>query len=124
MVTRLGPGGLRSAALGLIFAVVAQPAVAQITTFEFDALRAQQEANQRRAVDQDNRFQALDARLRADHAAAATEPRLGAVRLWEPPYPSAVTVQAPDAAPVYPSMSDAALAESNRRVWEAAKNRR
>ena len=58
-------GPMRTAIILLILAT-ASPAAAQSTQFQIDDLRIQQEAAQRRAIDQDNQFQALDARLRAD----------------------------------------------------------
>ncbi|HEX7884810.1 MAG TPA: hypothetical protein VF474_02435, partial [Phenylobacterium sp.] len=50
--------------------VVATPAAAQVNVFQLDELRAQQQAAERRAIDQSNQLQALEARLRADQAAA------------------------------------------------------
>ncbi|HEX7884400.1 MAG TPA: hypothetical protein VF474_00350 [Phenylobacterium sp.] len=106
---------------GLI--VVATPTAAQVNVFQLDELRAQQQAAERRAIDQSNQLQALEARLRADQAAAELASQGAGVRLPVLPYadPTLRTSVAP--APRYPSMPDAALAESNKRVRDAAGNR-
>lgn len=113
------------ASLRILVALVAyalgSPAAAQVSVFELDNLRAQQEAALRRAIDQENQFQALDARLRADRAAAPTERAV--VSLPTVPYPTSATPPEPPAPSAYPAMSDAALAESNRRIQDAVKRR-
>lgn len=104
-------------ALSVAAPAAAQPLSSQI---QLDELRAQQEAAQRRMIDQSNQLMALEARLRAEQGAADLQrsaPRVPELR-YEPSLGAAAT------APVYPSMSDAALAESNRRVAAAAWNRR
>lgn len=102
---------------------VAAPAAAQplSSQFQLDELRAQQEATQRRMIDQSNQLMALEARLRAEQGAADLQrsaPRVPELR-YEPSLSGAAAT-----APAYPSISDAALAESNRRVQAAARNRR
>lgn len=109
-----------------VFALAAAtPAAAQVTQFQLEDLRAQQQAAERRSIDQSNQLQALDARLRADQAvsdlaaqrAGATAPQLR--------YPDPTVRSAAATPPTrYPSMSDAALADSNKRVQDAARNRR
>jgi len=105
-------------ALATASAAAAQPLTQQL---QLDELRMQQEAAQRRAIDQSNQLMALEARLRAEQATADLQrgaPRAPGLR-YEPARRSA-----PSAAAKYPSIPDAALADSNRRVQEAAKNRR
>jgi hypothetical protein len=105
-----------------IFAVLATPVAAQVTQFELDQLRAQQQAAERRAVAQSNELMALEARLRADQAVAelrAPTARAPELLYDEPPARGSALATAK-----FPAMSDAALAESNRRVREAAQNRR
>lgn len=102
---------------------VAAPAAAQPLSpqFQLDELRAQQEADQRRMIDQSNQLMALEARLRAEQGAADLQrsaPRVPELR-YEPSVRGAAV-----ATPAFPSISDAALAESNRRVAAAARNRR
>lgn len=115
---------MRPALISLFLAAMAFPAAAQVTSLELDTLRAQQEAAHRRAIDLDNQFQAQDAQRRADQAASMTEPRPGALRLRTPPALTSALPGAETATPIYPSIPDAALAESNRRIREAARNRR
>lgn len=109
-------------ALSLVLLAVG-PAAAQVTAFEIEALRAQQDAAQRRAIDLDNQLQARDTWRRADEAALAAQLQHGPVRAPELQYetslPSTVSGNT-----TYPSIPDAALAESNRRVRDAAANRR
>jgi len=113
---------LRAFVLGLIVAAIAATAAAQtVTQFDLDNLRAQQQAAQQRAIAQSNELMALDARLRADQAVANLQmPQPRAPQLAYTPANSA----APVAAAKYPSMPDAALADSNKRVQDAAANRR
>lgn len=95
----------------------AQPAFQQL-----EDLRMQQEAAQRRAIDQSNQLMALEARLRAEQALADLQrsaPRAPELR-YEPSERRGTAA----AAARYPSIPDAALAESNRRVQDAARNRR
>jgi len=108
----------------IVLLAVATPAAAQINAFQLEELRAQQQAADRRAIDQSNQIQALETRLRADQASAelATQ-RQGAyvptLRYRDPTVSSRTA-----AAPKYPSVPDAVLADSNRRVQDAARNRR
>lgn len=111
-------------AAGLVAFAVASPAVAQVTSLQLEDLRAQQQAAERRAIDQSNQLQALEARLRADQAVAAMAAQnTGAVL---PQFRTSGPVAgAPTATlPKYPAMSDSALADSNKRVQDAARNRR
>ena len=103
---------------------LATPATAQMSQFQLDDLRAQQQAAERRAIDQSNQIQALEARLRADQASADLAAlRAGAsvptLRYGDPTVGSGT---APSAK--YPSVPDTVLADSNRRVQDAARNRR
>ena len=115
---------MRAVLLSLVLAAVAVPAAAQAPSVQsqLDDLRARQEASERQAVARANEFQALDAQLRADQAVQD----LQAQRV-PPAVPSlnyAPPVIGASAAAKYPSMPDAALADSNRRVQDAARNRR
>lgn len=111
----------------LAFSVLAlaAPAAAQSIQLQLDDLRAQQQAAERRAIDQANQMQALEARLRADQASADLAAQRAGARLPQLPYgdPSMTTRPAAPAA-AYPSVPDAVLADSNRRVQDAARNRR
>lgn len=106
--------------LGFCTSAAAQPAL----QLQLDELRAQQEAAQRRSIDQSNQLQALDARLRADDASATLAAQRAGVRAPTLPYADPMPRGAAAATRNYPSMSDAALAESNKRVQDAARNRR
>lgn len=110
-------------AIPLIAAALGSPAAAQVTIFEVEALRAQQEAAHRRSIDLDNRLQAEDARRRAEDAALAAEIQRGPARAPELRYELASTPKA-QATPACPSIPDEILVESNRRVRDAAGNRR
>jgi type II secretory pathway pseudopilin PulG len=89
-------------------------------------LRMQQEAAQRRAIDQANQLEAASARLRAEAATLDLQLQRGdvgprrapALRYELPP------AAAPASPGKYPSMPDAALADSNKKVQDAARNRR
>lgn len=113
----------------LIFALAAAtPAAAQVVTpldqMQLETLRMQQESMARRLIDQQNQLMAAEAQARADRA--ALELRLQRdlpVRVPEPPARSTPSVtNAPP--PVFPSIPDAALADSNRKVRDAVRNRR
>ena len=114
----------------LIFAALAAaaPAAAQPLSagVQLDALRMEQDAIQRRMIDQQNQLMATEARARADQAAAQLQiQRDLPVRPPELRYDPAVrAAPAPTSTPTYPSMPGGALAESNRRVQDAARNRR
>jgi hypothetical protein len=101
----------------------ASPAAAQLSQFQLDDLRARQEAAERRAIDQSNQLMALEARQRAADASLDLQIQRGGVRAPELRYEP--LARAPSTAtPKFPSIPDAALADSNRRVQDAAKNRR
>lgn len=112
----------RLISFAVLAATAASPAVAQHPSTVLEDLRMQQEAAQRRAVDQSNQLMALEARLRADQASAdlsRSPPRVPELR-YEPSTRRGTVA----ATARYPSISDAALADSNRRVQDAARNRR
>ena len=108
---------------GLMLAAAATSAAAQtISQFELDNLRAQQEAAARRAVAQTNELMALEARLRTEQAITDLRLQRDAPRLPERRYePPASAVTTPSVTPKYPSVPDALLADSNRRVREASQ---
>lgn len=113
------------ALLFLSVLAVVTPAAAQVTQLQLDDLRAQQQAAERRAIDQANQMQALEARLRADQASADLAAQRAGVRMPQLPYGTSQMNTAPAAAAAkYPSVPDAVLADSNRRVQDAARNRR
>jgi len=101
----------------------ATPAAAQPPYYELDNLRAQQEAASRRVVEQTNQLNALDARVRTDQALLD----LQTGRYQQPAVPelryAPAVMPAPGATPKYPSIPEAALADSNRRVQAASKPR-
>jgi hypothetical protein len=111
---------------GVVIAAAATGAAAQVpppTQMQLDDLRARQEAAERQAVARSNELMALEARLRADQAVADLQaqrapPPAPALR-YEP---QASTGRA--SVGKYPSVPDAALADSNRRVQAAAGDRR
>jgi len=106
-----------------MLAAAATSAAAQtISQFELDNLRAQQEAAARRAVAQTNELMALEARLRTEQAITDLRLQRDAPRLPERRYePPASAVTTPSVTPKYPSVPDALLADSNRRVREASQ---
>ncbi|MFZ5718653.1 MAG: hypothetical protein ACOY5Y_04220 [Pseudomonadota bacterium] len=106
---------------------IASPALAQGVTVGdqilLDDLRMRQQAAERRAVEQANQLMALEARLQAERAVQDLRMQATPPALPRAPYAS----PSPDessALAKFPSVPDAALAESNRRVREAAANRR
>lgn len=112
-------------ALGGLFVAVAAPATAQPSQFQIDDLRAQQQAAERRSIDQANQLQALDARLRADQAVADMAARNAGARVPLLPYGDpTLAPKASAPAPSYPSVPDTLLSDSNKRVQNAARNRR
>lgn len=123
-------GAMRTLLLSAVLAAVAAPAAGQILSpndqMQIDMLRMQQEAAQRRAIDQANQLEAASARLRAEQA--TLDLRLQRGEVGPPPVPrlpyEAAPAPGPAPAVIYPSIPDAALADSNRRVQEAARNRR
>jgi len=113
---------MRVALTAAVVAAVATGASAQPVLQQLDELRMQQEAAHRRAIDQSNQLMALEARLRAEQASADLQ--RSAPRAPELRYEPATRRGTAAAAARYPSIPDAALAESNRRVQAAARNRR
>lgn len=109
---------MRTLILTLCLAVTT-PAAAQSYT-DLENLRAQQEAAARRAVEQENRLSALDARLRTDQALSDLQASRHPPAAPELRYAPVVT-PAPRATPNYPSIPDAALADSNKRVQAVSK---
>lgn len=87
---------------------------------QLDELRAQQQLLQQQSVAQHNELMALDARLRTEQQAARIQAERQPTRLPELPYPA--PMGSIDTSKL-PSIPDAALADSNRRVQEIAKNR-
>jgi len=115
---------MRTLILGLSLAALAAPALAQNTQLELDNLRAQQQDAARRAVAQDNELSALQNRLQTEQAVTQLQTqRVLAPRLPDPVYGAAPTGAAAAATPKYPSVPDAALADSNRRVRAASQPR-
>lgn len=115
-------GSMRTITLLALFAAAA-PAAAQPTQLQLDDLRLQQQNAERRAIDQANQMMALEARLRADQATLDLQLQRSGVGVPAPTYQPSLA-PAPAAVVKPPSMSDAVLAESNRRVQAAARNRR
>jgi len=108
--------------IAVLLLAAASPAVAQHPQTQLDELRMQQQDAQRRAIDQSNQLMALDARLRAEQASAELQkppPRVPEVRYK--PATGGFTRAMP---PTYPSVPDTTLADSNRKVQDAARNRR
>jgi hypothetical protein len=103
---------------------LATPAAAQLNQFQIDDLRAQQQAAERRAIDQANQIQALETRLRADQASADLATLRAGARAPTLRYGDPTVAPGAAATAKYPSMPDATLADSNRRVQDAARNRR
>jgi hypothetical protein len=107
---------------------VAAPASAQVldpaNQLAVQDLRMQQEAAQRRAIDQANQLEAASARLRADQATLDLQLQRGDVGPRRAPTLRYETAPAPTSLGKYPSMPDAALADSNKKVQDAARNRR
>ena len=108
--------------IAVLLLAAATPAAAQHPQTQLDDLRMQQQEAQRRAIDQSNQLMALDARLRAEQASAELQrppPRLPEVR-YKPATGGFVRAMPPS----YPSVPDTTLADSNRKVQDAARNRR
>lgn len=103
--------------------IPAAPHAAQAQTLQaqVEDLRLQQEAAQRRAIDQQNQLMALESRLRAEQA--AQDLQRGAPSVPLSPYdPTRVP---PSAGPSrYPAIPDRALADSNRRVQDVVRGSR
>lgn len=114
---------MRMTLIALLLAA-ATPAMAQSTFGQIEELRAQQEAAARRAVAQANELTALEARLKTEQALSDLQTQ----RLLPPRAPELTyTPGAPGhagATPRFPSIPDAALADSNRRVRAASQPKR
>ena len=107
---------------GLMLAAATPAASQPASQFELDSLRIQQEAAARRAVAQANELTALEARLRTEQAVSDLRLQREAPRLPQLTYvPPAPSESPPAATPKYPSVPDALLADSNRRVRAASK---
>lgn len=111
----------------LILALAASPAAAQVVgpidQMQLDALRMQQENAGRRLIDQQNQLMAAEAQARADRA--VLELRLERDLPVRLPAPVAAPLpRTADAPGTFPSIPDAALAESNRRIRDATRDRR
>ena len=104
--------------------VAATPAAAQHPQSQLDDLRMQAEAAQRRAIDQQNQLMSLETRLRADQALLDLQRSAPAVPQLRYDPTTGGRVAATAAPTRYPSIPDSALAASNRRVQDAARNRR
>lgn len=105
----------------------AMPAAAQLPStgdqILLDDLRARQQAAERRAIEQSNQLMALEARLQAQRAIQDLQAQAATPRLPTLPYEPSERGRS-SAAGAFPSIPDAALAESNRRIREAARDRR
>ena len=107
-----------------VLLAAATPAVAQPGQFEIDALRAQQEAAARRAIAQENELAALEARFSTEQAIASLQAQRNPPRAPELLYVLPSPSSPAGATPTFPTIPDAALAESNRRVRDASQPRR
>jgi hypothetical protein len=105
---------------GLLIALAA-PAAAQPPYYDIDNLRAQQEAAARSAVARTNELSTLETRLRTEQALSDLRLQSVAPRLPYLPYEAPASSGPPAATPKYPSVPDAMLADSNRRVREASR---
>ena len=105
----------------LLALAAASPAAAQTNQFEIDNLRMQQQLQQQRSVDQSNQLMALEARQRAEQSSVdANLQRLLPERAPSNPYATQPAKTTAASIARYPSISDATLADSNRRVQDAA----
>lgn len=111
----------------LILALLETPAAAQVAgpvdQMQLETLPMQQENAARRLIDQQNQLMAAEAQARADRA--AMELRLQRelrVRIPEPAS-GPRSASAAEPAPVFPSVPAEALADSNRKVQAAARDR-
>ncbi|MBI1200483.1 MAG: hypothetical protein GC203_21695 [Phenylobacterium sp.] len=103
-----------------ILAFAASPAAGQVTQFEIDNLRAQQEAAQRRAIDLSNQLTAAEAQRQADQAVRALELQQRLPPRLPTPSPAAQPEAGPPAAaPSVVQIPDALLADSNAKVRAA-----
>jgi hypothetical protein len=95
-----------------------------LNILQMNELRAQQQLLQQQQVAQHNELIALDARIRTEQHVARIQSERQPVRLPDLPYPvpAGSALGAIDTSKL-PSIPDAALAASNRRVQEISKNR-
>lgn len=112
----------------LLAFLIASPAATQdfgfTTQAQIDDLRMQQQLAQQRAIAQSNELMALESRLRTEQAVRDLEfQRALPPRLPQLPYPAGAPPARIDTSKL-PSIPDAALADSNRRVRDASENRR
>ena len=111
-------GGMRGLILGIVL-LCAGPAAAQdaqTLQLQLDSLRLQQQMAQQRAVALEGQLMAAEAQLRADQAAAEAEAARAPARLPQLPYPTATP--APLDVSRLPTIPEATLTASNRRVRE------
>jgi hypothetical protein len=114
---------MRALILTAAMAAAAPAAAQSLNAFQLDALRADQSAAQLHAIQQDNERMALEARLRASQAVLDLElQRALPPQVSLPPYPGAGAPAQPFDVSKLPSIPDAALAASNKRVRDAVKN--
>lgn len=92
----------------------------QLNQLQLDELRFQQQLQQQRSVDLQNQLMTLETRQRAEQAIA--QGQRPAPALPSLPYPGAPPASVDTSH--LPSIPDAALAESNRRIQAISKNRR
>ena len=109
--------------IAVIALSAAAPAAAQ-TQSQIADLQMQQQLMQQRSVAQHNELFALETRLRTEQAIQDLQlQRALPARVPQLPYPVAAPSGKIDTSKL-PSIPDEALAASNRRVQDAAKNRR
>ena len=111
--------------LALLVMFAAWPALGQdfngLNQSQLDDLRAQQQLAQQRLIAQANELRALESRVRAEQAVADQQAARIPFRLPEPlPGAPPRTIDVDQ----LPSIPDEALAASNRRIRETAKNPR
>lgn len=109
--------------LACLVLAAAAPAAAQPPFNDYEYLRAQQEAAARRAVEVENQLSALDARLKTDQALSDLQASRYPPSVPELRYATTATPAPAAATPKFPSIPDAALAESNKRVQAVTKPR-
>lgn len=121
-------GGMRILLVSLAL-LTAAPAVAQDATqallnAQLLQMQAEQQQARMREVATANELMALEARIRADEAVRRIEASRAPPVMPTLPYPSAGLTPAAQADGKLPSVPEAALADSNRRVQEILKNSR
>lgn len=92
------------------------------TQLQLDDLRARQQAAERQAIDAANQAMAAEARLKAEQAVLDLQLQR-ALPLQPPPSPYPPADGQPSRIGDFPSVPDAVLADSNRRVQAAARHR-